>query len=183
VMPDSAGSDRHRPGRLTCADEARVTAQLGRTPRGAVAVAWRCPCGAPGVVQTAPRLEDGTPFPTLFYLTCPRAVKACSTLEGTGLMADMTQRLGGDAALARQMEAAHRAYIAERDALAAELGLEVPEIAGVSAAGMPHRVKCLHALVAHGLAAGPGVNPLADEAVAALGEFWSVPCRDERDES
>ena len=53
----------------------------------------------------------------------------------------------------------------------------MPEIAGISAGGMPDRVKCLHVLVAHALAAGPGVNPLGDEALAALPEWWrNGPC-------
>ena len=58
------------------ADLAVVAAQLGRPPAGTRAVAHRCPCGLPDVVETAPRLPDGTPFPTLYYLTCPRAVAA-----------------------------------------------------------------------------------------------------------
>ena len=157
-------------------DRAIVCAQLGRHPRGAVAVAWRCPCGKPGVVMTAPQLPDGTPFPTLYYLTCPQAVKALSTLEGSGLMAEMTTRLGEDPALARSYTEAHRSYLAEREALGRELGLETTSIAGFSAGGMPERVKCLHALAAHALAKGPGVNPLGDEAVAAMGEVWRRPC-------
>ena len=153
-----------------------VAAQLGREPRGAVAVAWRCPCGNPGVVMTAPRLPDGTPFPTTYYLTCPRAIKAASTLEGSGLMARMTERLAADPVLAQGYRAAHEAYLADRAGLARDLDLTVPEIDGQSAGGMPERVKCLHALIAHALAAGPGVNPLGDEAVAALGGFWAAPC-------
>jgi len=128
------------------------------------------------VVVTAPRLADGTPFPTTYYLTCPQATKACSTLEGSGLMAEMTGRLQSDACLRDRYLQAHRAYLADRAELAQLLGLEIPEIAGTSAAGMPTRVKCLHALVAHSLAKGPGLNPLGDEAVAALGDFWNPPC-------
>lgn len=158
---------------MTVSDEdvAAIGAQLGRTPRGMVEVAWRCPCGHPGVVKTAPRLPDGTPFPTLYYLTCPSATSACSTLEANGVMAEMTARLASDSALADAYQAAHDAFLAERRELE-----DVPEIAGVSAGGMPTRVKCLHALVAHALGAGPGVNPLGDEAVAMLGEFWRKPC-------
>ncbi len=166
-----------QPNRLSEADEQIVTAQLGRQPRGAVAVAWRCPCGRPGVVRTAPRLPNGVPFPTTYYLTCPNAVKACSTLEGSGLMAEMAARLATDADLAERYEAAHRAYLADRHALADQLGLCVPETDGVSAGGMPTRVKCLHALLGHALAAGPGVNPLGDEVAAALGQFWCSPCQ------
>jgi len=159
---------------LTAEDEAIVTAQLQRPPRGVAGVAVRCPCGKPSVVATVPRLADGTPFPTTYYLTCPRATSACSTLESQGVMAEMTARLRVDADLAAAYRGAHEAYLADR----AELG-EVPEIAGVSAGGMPDRVKCLHVLVAHSLAAGPGVNPLGDEALASVGEFWRRPCLDD----
>ncbi|MGN6688520.1 MAG: DUF501 domain-containing protein [Actinomycetales bacterium] len=162
------------------ADLAAVTAQLGRPVRGVAGVAHRCPCGLPDVVQTLPRLPDGTPFPTLYYLTCPRAAAAVSTLEASGLMREMTDRLANDAALAAAYRVAHASYLAERAALGEDSGVgEVPEIAGVSAGGMPDRVKCLHVLVAHALAAGPGVNPLGDEALAALPDWWAAgPCVD-----
>jgi len=149
-------------------DVATVTAQLGRPPRAMVAVAARCVCGRPTVVRTAPRLPDGTPFPTTYYLTCPPAVAAVSTLEAGGLMRELTGRLGDDQVLAAAYQRAHEAYLADR----AELG-DVPEIAGVSAGGMPTRVKCLHVLVAHALAAGPGTNPIGDEVLAMLADTWS----------
>lgn len=149
-----------------------VARQLGRPPRGMVAVAHRCGCGLPDVVRTAPRLPDGTPFPTHYYVTCPRAASLVGTLESSGLMRDMAARLADDPDLAAAYEAAHRAYLADR----AELGT-VEEIEGVSAGGMPDRVKCLHALLAHALAAGPGVNPLGDEVREALGRWWDAgPC-------
>lgn len=153
-------------------DVAAVRAQLGRPPRGLCAVAHRCPCGHPDVVETAPRLTDGTPFPTLYYLTCPRATSAIGTLEAGGVMAEMTERLAADADLAAAYAAAHEDYLRRRDARG-----HVPEIDGVSAGGMPDRVKCLHVLVAHSLAAGPGVNPLGDEALAMLPD-WAArgPC-------
>lgn len=154
------------------ADLAAVEAQLGRPPRGVAGVAHRCPCGLPDVVATQPRLDDGTPFPTTFYLTCPRAAGAIGTLEASGLMREMTDRLRSDPDLAAAHRAAHDDYLARRAALG-----EVPEIAGVSAGGMPDRVKCLHVLVGHALAAGPGVSPLGDEALAALPDWWAAgPC-------
>jgi uncharacterized protein len=149
-----------------------VRGQLGRVPRGVVAVAHRCRCGRPDVVTTAPRLDDGTPFPTLYYLTCPRASGVIGTLEASGLMREMTERLGSDPDLAERYRAAHADYLARR----AELG-DVPEIAGISAGGMPDRVKCLHVLVGHALAAGPGVNPLGDEALALLPDWSAGPGR------
>ena len=156
-------------------DLAAVERQLGRTPRGVVGVAHRCPCGQPDVVETAPRLDDGTPFPTTYYLTCPRATGAISTLESQGMMREMTDRLAADLELAAAYERAHQDYLARREALGV-----VPEIAGTSAGGMPTRVKCLHVLVGHALAAGPGVNPLGDEALAALPQWWAAgPCAQE----
>ena len=151
-------------------DLAAVEAQLGRTPRGVRRVAHRCPCGNPDVVETAPRLPDGAPFPTLFYLTCPKAASAIGTLEASGLMKEMTERLKTDPELAAAYRAADEDYRARRDAIEVLDGFP-------TAGGMPDRVKCLHVLVGHTLAAGPGVNPLGDEALAMLPEWWkSGPC-------
>ncbi|QSB14264.1 DUF501 domain-containing protein [Natronosporangium hydrolyticum] len=154
------------------ADLAAVEAQLGRPPRGTRAVAHRCPCGLPDVVETTPRLADGTPFPTLYYLTCPRASAACGRLEASGVMKEMTARLAEDPGLAAAYQAAHRSYLVAREAIE-----PVPELTGVSAGGMPGRVKCLHALLGHALAAGPGVNPIGDEVRAAVEPWWTGgPC-------
>ena len=152
---------------LSAADHELVAAQLGRVPRGAVGVAHRCPCGAPDVVETAPRLPDGTPFPTTFYLTCPRLAGLLSTAEASGLMREMTDRLVDDPSLAARYQAAHEDYLKRRERLG-----DVPEIDGVSAGGLPTRVKCLHALAGHALAAGPGVNPFGDEVLAEVGDWW-----------
>lgn len=157
---------------VPAADLAAVAAQLGRPPRGTRAVAHRCPCGLPDVVETTPRLVDGTPFPTLYYLSCPNAVAAVSRLESAGRMREMTARLAGDPQLAARYRAAHADYLARRRAVA-----EVPEIERVSAGGMPGRVKCLHALLAHALATGPGVNPFGDEVREQIAPWWSDgPC-------
>lgn len=143
------------------ADLAEMARQLGRPMRNVVAIASRCVCGNPVVVQTEPRLDDGTPFPTMFYLTHRAATASMSRLEAGQLMVELQGRLAVEPELAASYQAAHEAYLAER----ARLG-EVAEIAGISAGGMPTRVKCLHALAAHSLAAGPGVNPIGDIALA-----------------
>ena len=143
----------------TAAEIAVVSAQLGRPARGVVGIAARCVCGNPTVVATAPRLPDGTPFPTLYYLSHPAATAAISTLEATGVMAELSAELA-DEAVASAYHAAHVSYLADRDALDI-----VEEIAGFSAGGMPDRVKCLHALAGHALAAGRGVNPIGDRAL------------------
>ena len=157
----------------TEADLDAIAAQLGRTPRDVHAIAYRCPCGKPAVVETPPRLSDGTPFPTFYYATCPKLTGAISTLETTGMMAEMEARLSTDPEVAGQYRAAHDDYLAAR----AALGMDVPEVEGITAGGMPTRVKCLHSLVAHSLGAGPGVNPFGDEALAALPQWWEgEPC-------
>ncbi|CAB4740171.1 unannotated protein [freshwater metagenome] len=162
--------------KATADDLACIELQLGRTPRDVHAIAYRCPCGKPAVVETEPRLADGTPFPTFYYATCPRLTGAISTLESTGMMAQMNERLAVDAELSGAYSAAHDDYIAARTAL----GIEVPEIKDISAGGMPNRVKCLHSLVAHSLSAGEGVNPLGDEALTALPQWWLTdPCKSE----
>ena len=159
--------------KATQADLDAIERQLGRTPRDVHAIAYRCPCGKPAVVETPPRLSDGTPFPTFYYATCPKLTGAISTLETTGMMAAMEARLSTDADLAEKYQAAHQEYLAARGAL----GMDVPEVEGITAGGMPHRVKCLHSLVAHSLGAGPGVNPFGDEALAALPKWWEgEPC-------
>lgn len=157
-------------------DVAAVALQLGRPPRGLLAVAHRCPCGLPDAVETAPRLPDGTPFPTLFYLTCPRAVAAVSRLEAGGLMREMTERIAAEPRLREACLAAHHDYLARRDRAARASGVEPLPPGTASAGGMPDRVKCLHALLAHELAV-PGVNPLGAEARLAAGKWWSAgPC-------
>jgi uncharacterized protein len=155
------------------ADEAAVAAQLGRAPRGLRAVAHRC--GQPDVVETAPRLPDGTPFPTLYYLTCPKAAAAISGLEAAGLMREMTARLLEDEQLRSSYQQAHRDYLARRDAAAFAEGTEPLPDGTQSAGGMPDRVKCLHALAAHELAA-PGTNTFGREALDTVGQWWLRGC-------
>ena len=146
-------------------DVAIVSAQLGRPARDVIGIPARCVCGAPTVVATQPRLENGTPFPTLYYLTHPAATAAVSTLEATGVMPELAALLD-DPDVAAAYQAAHDAYLSDRESI-----LVVEELAGVTAGGMPTRVKCLHALVGHTLAAGPGVNPIGDLALARAA--WS----------
>jgi len=166
------------------ADLKTVAAQLGREPRDVSAIAHRCPCGEADVVQTPPRLADGTPFPTFYYATCPRLTGAISTLESSGVMAQMNERLQTQPELAGNYMAAHIDYEASRDSVGRMQNFAVPEIAGITAGGMPDRVKCLHSLVAHSLSAGPGVNPLGDEALAALPKWWlSDPCTASNEET
>lgn len=146
------------------ADIEIVSEQLGREARGVVGIAARALDGAPAVVATAPRLPDGSPFPTFYYLSHPDAVAAASRLEAAGIMAEYNELLANDEEMQAQYAIAHEQYIADRDSVGV-----VPELAGISAGGMPNRVKCLHALIGHALAAGPGVNPIGDLALERCG--------------
>ena len=125
------------------------------------------------MVETAPRLADGSPFPTLYYLTCPRAVAAVARLEAAGVMRQMQQRLATDPELRAAYQAAHRDYLARRAEAARAAGLPPLPPGTQSAGGMPARVKCLHALAAHELAV-PGANPLGREAAVQAGPWWAA---------
>ncbi len=168
-MPDWKSQIRNQLVPLSSATEKdleAVTKQLGRPVRDIVAIAARCVCGNPIVVQTKPRLDDGTPFPTVYYLTLPAATSAVSTLEAEGLMTKLQDQLAEDEVLAKNYLSAHQSYLSDREQLGS-----VEEIEGISAGGMPTRVKCLHSLVAHSLAKGPGLNMIGDLALEACS--WS----------
>ncbi len=148
----------------TEADLQEMQAQLGRPMRDVLGIAARCVCGKPMVVQTSPRLAHGEPFPTFYYLTHPATSAALSGLEAEGFMVTLQDRLAEEPELAENYLKAHEDYIAEREAIEF-----VEELAGISAGGMPTRVKCLHALAAHSLAKGPGFNVIGDLGLEAAG--------------
>jgi hypothetical protein len=129
------------------AERRLVEAQLGREARGSLAVAARCRYGLPAVVRTAPRLPDGTPFPTLYWLTCPAARAAVGRLEAAGWNARLSERVAAEPDLAQAHAGAHASYLAQRNALG-----RLPGDPGVG--GLPGRVKCLHVLYAHEVATG-----------------------------
>lgn len=156
-------SNETEPPPVPQADLDRMAAQLGRRPRGVLAVSYRTPDGEPAVVKTAPKLPDGTPFPTLYYLTDPRLTAEASRQESAGVMRQMQELLAADSAVAANYLAAHRHYLAQRNAIE-DLGTEF------TGGGMPDRVKCLHVLIAYALAEGPGTVWLGDEAVALAGD-------------
>lgn len=162
---DASYEAQRRRHRLDDREVALVSKMLGRSARGRPAAAVRCGWGLPAVVRVDPRLEDGTPFPTTFWLSCPLAVKHVGRLEAEGAMDGLGERLAHDPPLAEAYAAAHERYVALRN----ELGPPVP--GDPSAGGMPNRVKCLHSLYAHHLATRD--NPLG----AWVGEqVEPMPC-------
>lgn len=143
-----------------------AAAMIGRPLRGRSAAAVRCRWGLPAVLRVSPQLEDGTPFPTLFWLACPLANKHIGRLEAEGAMVTLNEELAADEQLAQAYAAAHERYVATRD----QLGPRVPR--DPSAGGMPGRVKCLHSLYAHHLATGD--NPVGAR-VAEMVEPMACP--------
>ena len=142
-------------------DREIAAAMIGRPLRGRSAAAVRCGWGLPAVLRVSPQLDDGTPFPTTFWLACPLANRHVGRLEAEGTMAGLNDRLAHDGDLAARYAAAHRRYLTAR----AALGPPLPR-ATASAGGMPGRVKCLHALYAHELATGD--NPIGAEVAARI---------------
>jgi hypothetical protein len=121
--------------------------ETGRAVRGSIAVAARCRYGLPAVIRTSPRLADGAPFPTLYWLCCPAANVAVGRLEAAGWNARLSERVAAEPELAAAHRAAHEQYLAQRDALG-----RLPGDPG--AGGLPGRVKCLHSLYAHEVTTG-----------------------------
>jgi uncharacterized protein len=147
-------------------DVEAVGRQLGRPPRGSWRVARRCACGLPQVIETFPRLEDGTPFPTLWWLTCATLSSQVGRLESSGWMAGFNKRLREDHDLHQALELSIAAYIEARDR-------REPLGSATHPGGGPDRVKCLHAHTAHHLVTG------ANAAGAAVLEelAWTDPER------
>lgn len=135
-------------------DAVLASRMIGRRLRGRSAVAVRCGWGLPAVLRVAPQLDDGTPFPTLFWLSCPLANRHVGRLEAEGSMSGLTDRLLREPELAQSYQQAAERYVAARD----QLGDPVPR--GDAAGGMPDRVKCLHSLYGHYLATRD--NPIGE---------------------
>lgn len=159
-------------------DRARVRAQISREPRAFLRAAVRCPFGAPAVTEQRPYDDDGAPFPTGFYLTCPHLVAAVARLEAAGGVERWGEAVRNNRRLARSLRRANRKQRRRRKELArsadslidsgASLGL------GIAGVGVRGQLKCLHAHVAFALAQ-PGYE-LGERIVAELEPLWPVCC-------
>ncbi|MGA8040153.1 MAG: DUF501 domain-containing protein [Acidimicrobiia bacterium] len=146
-------------------DRQVIEIQIGRPLRADSTTVSRCHLGLPVVVRVPPILDDGTPFPTLYWLTCPLAATRIGRLEGAGGVKRMEQKAESDPEFADALDGAHRTYAATRDELVPEGSSPVPS-GGVG--GARAGVKCLHAHYAHSRAGGE--NP-----VGALVGSWIEP--------
>ena len=126
----------------------------------------RCACGLPAVIETHP-LVEGEPFPTLFWLTCRRAIAAAGRLEAEGRMRELNERLTADDEFRAAFDTANANYVSRRDSLHV-----LPDAGGVGG-GPSDRVKCLHAHFAHELACGG--NPVGAWVLEQIGDVLSRP--------
>jgi hypothetical protein len=145
-------------------DEELVARQIGRAPRAFARVAVRCPFGRPAVTEQTPFDEDGRPFPTQYYVTCPYLVAAISRLEAAGGVERWSRAADEDATLAESLAAAQ----AEQRELRPEID------AGIGGSTRTGSLKCLHAHAAFALAR-PGYE-LGDRILAELPALWPDSC-------
>jgi hypothetical protein len=158
-------------------DRALVERQLGRPPRTFLRVVARCPWGAPAVTEQAPYDDQGEPFPTTYYLTCPQLVAAVSRLEAVGGVERWSEEVARDPDLAADLERAtgeqrrvRRRLAAGRTGADGGSSLEL----GIAGSANPRRLKCLHAHVAYALA-NPGYV-LGERVLAELEPLWPERC-------
>ena len=141
-------------------DRAIVERQLGRRPRAFRRVVARCPFGRPAVAEQSPFDENGNPFPTTFWLTCPHLVAAVSRLEAAGGVERWSERVRRDRGLAASLKEA----TAEQQRLRPELPV------GIGGSSRGGSLKCLHAHAAFALAR-PGYE-LGDHILAEVPKLW-----------
>lgn len=157
---------------MSSGDREVIEVQIGRPLRAESEVVSRCHLGLPVVVKVPPHLDDGTPFPTLYWLTCPLAATRIGRLEGSGGVKRMEAKAEADPTFGSALEAAHRSYEQERDALIVSGDLPVPT-GGVG--GTRKGAKCLHAHYAHTRAGGD--NPVGELVAAWIEPLdCTVPC-------
>jgi hypothetical protein len=164
---------------LNASDRGIVERQLNRRLRGDVMVAARCPYGIVEAIATSPLLPDGTPFPTLFWLTCPLFIRHVSRLESGEFREVLRRRLRDQPGFADALKRAERQYVMERESWADRLGgadrlrghfTGREGVGGTVAGGL----KCLHAHLAHFLAGGD--NPVGAEIARMLDGIQISEC-------
>ncbi len=168
---DVAADPRYGPRVASSPDDRAIAAaQLGRPLRGAMRVVTRCRLSLPVVLEVAPLLPGGEPFPTLYWLSCPLAHRRVARLEAAGGVRAMDRRLAEDSAFRAELEAATARYA---EARARRTATALPEVRAFRGGigGAIGGTKCLHAHLAHHLADGP--NPVG---AAIDGDVLPLDC-------
>ncbi|MGK0499801.1 MAG: hypothetical protein ACJAYG_001446 [Oceanicoccus sp.] len=148
-----------------------IRQQLGREPRGMVAIAASSANGVPLVLQVR-SLVDDQPFPTLYWLCSKDLHKAISRIEGRGWIKHIEARLRQEPDLADRYKQDHQRYIAHRwQAMHPDdkQRIEARELTslfdqyGIGGISKWHNVRCLHMQYAHHLAAGNCIGQIMDD--------------------
>ena len=164
--------DNMKYNKLSSEDRDNTEGQLGRELRGEVLLGSRCPNGRVEVIATSPFLDDETPFPTLFWLTCPLLKYAVARLENGDFRQGLRERLEGDPDFAKALKGAEKDYFEERERWALEMGRRKAGVYFEGRRGIGGTVnggmKCLHAHLAHFLAGH--ANPVGAEVASALSD-------------
>lgn len=152
-------------------EQAAVAAQLERPLRALSQVVARCPLGLPSAVAVSPLLDDGTPFPTRYWLTCPLATTRVGRIESIGGVKSMERWVESDPAIKARFQAAGIRYAAERDRLVPD---DVAHRPTGGVAGSQQGVKCLHAhyadhIAGHDNPVGEAVAPWVEPLNCTLG--------------
>lgn len=154
-------------------DREVVEVQIGRRPRSAVDVVARCHLGLPVVIAVPPYLDDGVPFPTTYWLTCPLASRRIGRLEADGGVKKAERRIAAEPKYAERFHASMSRYEADRDARIPDDAPEFRPTGGVG--GSRRGVKCLHAHYADHAAGND--NPVGEETAVSIEPLdCSVPC-------
>jgi hypothetical protein len=154
-------------------DRAVVEIQIGRPPRSIVTVGVRCHLGLPIVIDVPPILDDGTPFPTTHWLTCPLAMVRVSRLESDGGVRDADALIASNPVAAEAFDDAMNRYRLRRDSLI-PTDWDGPLPSG-GVAGSQGGVKCLHAQYAD--TASGSENPIGSDVASKIEPLeCTVPC-------
>ena len=141
-------------------DRAVIAGELGRQPHDLTGIAARCPFGYPAVVETAPILSDGTPNPTLLYLSCPAVATAVSRVESGGAVRRMRTACRREGPLRRLLLEITGLYRERRSDLAGDGSDTTAQTArlgaGIGGPEGPEVASCLHAYAAALLAVETG---------------------------
>ena len=156
-------------------DQAIVARQLGRPPRALRRVVVRCPYGRPAVTEQYPYDVNGAPFPTTYYLTCPRLVAAIARVEAAGGVERWGRSTVDNADLRASLVRATEEQRRVRRELAADTSGQDGGASldlGIGGSRSPGRLKCLHAHAAFALAR-PGYV-LGDRILDEIDPLWPL---------
>ena len=147
-----------------------LISRKGRLLRGVLGIAARCPAGHAAVITCSPlQRQRGrlVPFPTLYWLVCPRLCRTLANLERSGVIKQLEAEIAGDATFFAAISKDHDDYIArrwaalsreERDLVERESLMEKMRSRGIGGIMNHATVKCLHTHFAHHLACGSTIG-------------------------